>query len=477
MFRPIDGSRSCVVSVFLLAACMAADAQPTIGPQIRIDNAAAEKSASETSIAAVVTNCGGVQAVVHAVAAWNDFRGSATRIRAAQTTDGGATWTEFSSPIRPPTSTQSFYEFDPMTATDARTGMLWVGGVWNKTDQETGFFLARKSPCNATFDPSVNVLSAPLIYADKPWMTIGPVPGVPGSARLYIAYNAGSTFLGPAYVVWCDLDAAGQLTGSWSTPLQLAPAGNRGLLPRVRPNGELCITYWDNASYHVLLRSVNGGVSFLPPNKFVHRLDFWNGQFGSGGRIAGAPNLPYQILQWGCLAVSPVDGWLYFIYIDTTSYDPGTSQYNVDIWLTKSPNGTLWTSPIAINIESTPPSDQWHPWLEIDSTNRLHLTYYSGKGIVPDYPPNVDSSAFDAHYHAVYAYSDNGGVTWNEHYLTQHSPTNAPWYTGLFPSQGQVVGHYLGLAVAGDKCIPCYTTTQNTISDPDSDIFVNVITR
>lgn len=95
--------------------------------------------------------------------------------------------------------------------------------------------------------------------------------------------------------------------------------------------------------------------------------------------------------------------------------------------------------------------------------------------------PANDDTLSPAHYHVIYSYSDDGGSTWTEQFLTPHPSAgapNVPWATDVQPPYGQVVGHYLGMAVAGNKAMPCYTTTQNgTPSNPDSDIFVNVVTR
>lgn len=93
-------------------------------------------------------------------------------------------------------------------------------------------------------------------------------------------------------------------------------------------------------------------------------------------------------------------------------------------------------------------------------------------------PPNADG-AYPAYYHVAYAYSDDSGATWTENMLTPTAPSNEPWVTPLVgPFWGQNVGHYLGLAVAGNKAIPCYTSLQNgTTEKQESDIFVNVVTH
>src|SRR5262249_228188 len=115
-------------------------AQPTVAPQIRVDQAAPsqpEHPASETSLAAVLVSsatCPPNTQAVHAIGTWNDFRQwspavQTIQIRAALTTDSGQTWSEFPAPVGPPFSTAT--QYDPMTAADARTGTLWVGGVWN----------------------------------------------------------------------------------------------------------------------------------------------------------------------------------------------------------------------------------------------------------------------------------------------------------------------------------------------------------
>ena len=83
-------------------------------------------------------------------------------------------------------------------------------------------------------------------FIDKGWLAAGPAPGVPDSTRLYVAYNLG-------------LQASADLGATWSDLVTLDFGVAQ--LPRVGPNGELYIAYWDFEDRVGLQRSFDGGTT------------------------------------------------------------------------------------------------------------------------------------------------------------------------------------------------------------------------
>ena len=327
------------------------------GSMVRIDVGGGTTQAAETSVAVSSGPDG------HIVAAWNDLRETggvdAWSLGVGLSLDGGDTWTD--SLLRAPGADLSDFEGDPMTAYDPRTGYLWVGGV---TFFPGGnLYVARKAPGASTFEPTVTISDDNNF--DKPWLAAGPAPGKPNSTRLYVAYNLG-------------LQTSTDLGSTWNPALPLD--FGVGQLPRVGPNGELYIAYWDFDDGMMLQRSFDGGASVGPPIQMAQRLDVWGTQDGS--RFPGL----FRVASLAYLAVDPNDGTLYCVYFDTTEVLAG--QANVDLYFTRSADqGTTWTVPRLVNGDSDPPGDQFFPWLEVDAMGRLHMIFFDTR-----YTPQLDDA-------------------------------------------------------------------------------------
>lgn len=422
------------VGALLAAVCFSCPANAQIiGPQIRVDVDGTTFASNETSCAASEANPNEI------VVTWNDWRHSTDfeviNMGVALSMDGGRTWEDFL--VRPPVANQSGVEGDPMTAFDPRTGDLWVGAI--SFAGNGGIYVARKRPGNDFFDESVMATGTGV---DKCWMAAGPAPGDPEATRVYIAYNLGvirSTDMGE----------------TWSSAVNLGSGS--GFLPRVGPNGELYVVYWDFGSGMWIRSSFNGGVSFHPAVRVATRLDVWGVQETT--RFPGRFRVPSFLY----LAVDQNDGTLYAVYFDTTNIVDGN--WNVDLYFTKSTDqGSHWTTPLVIITDNDPPGDQFFPWIEVDPSGVLHMVYYDSKNTVQD--DDDENGMFDAYY----ATSNDGGDTWSEFLLTPQ-PFNSI-LDGLDRGESQFIGDYSGMAVAGGRAIPCYLSTQNG----DSDIFVHLIT-
>ncbi len=405
---------------------------PVVGPQVRVDVNGGTQAANETSCASVDGRPNEI------VATANDWRassgGEVIRMSVAVSNDFGASWTDFL--LRPPGPNQSSVEGDPMTCYDPRTGTLWVGAI--SFAGNGGLFVAKKNPGQSTFQPSV--MARATSGADKGWMAAGIIPGNPNSTRVYIAYNQG--------VIWSD-----DMGTTWNAPRSLG--SGIGFLPRVGPEGELYVAYWDFGSGVMLRRSLDGGNTFDAPIRIATRLDTWSTQDGS--RFPGT----FRVPPLNSLAVDPVSGVLYCVYFDTTNIVNG--QRNVDLYFSKSlDKGSTWSTPRIINGDNNPPGDQFFPWLEVDRAGRIHMLFYDSRHTVQN--DGVINGMFDAYY----TMSADGGATWSEYRLTPQS-FNCD-NDGLNRSQ-QFFGDYNGLGLGGDFAYPNYVSSQN--GDPD--MFVHTI--
>jgi hypothetical protein len=403
---------------------------PTIGPQVRIDPGGGTKAANETSIAVSPAN------PMEIIAGWNDWRrsGAAELINSgyAVSVDGGQSWTDML--VRPPAAFQSSTEGDPMTAWDPRTGTLWAGAI--AFSGTGGIYVARKDPGSTSFEPSVMAIET--FGADKCWMAAGPRPGLPETTRVYITFNQG--------VMWSD-----DLGDTWTSPSSLG--SGLGFLPRVGPAGELYVAYWDLDTKLLLQRSLDGGQTFTT-HEIATRMDSWG---TNGLRFPGT----FRVAPLVYIAVDPASGALYAAYFDTTSVVGG--QHNIDIYFTRSlDQGTTWTTPTVVNGDASPPGDQFFSWIEVDEDGRLHMVYYDTRHTPQD--DNVIDGMIDAYY----AWSVNGGDSWQEYRLTPAAFNSDD--DGLDRDE-QFIGDYLGITVAGRRAFPVYLDT----SAGDPDIFTHVI--
>jgi len=167
----------------------------------------------------------------------------------------------------------------------------------------------------------------------------------------------------------------------------------------------------------------------------------------------------YRVPPLSYLAVDPRDGTLYCVYFDTTSvvFD----DYDVDLYFSRSSDrGDTWTVPAVIAAGGEPSGDQFFPWLEVDTSGRIHLLYYdTGNHVQHDWDP---SGLIDAYY----AFSDDRGDSWTTYRLTP-----ASFDSGLTGGGSQFIGDYSGLGLGGNRVYPVYMSTQN--GDPD--IFTHVV--
>jgi hypothetical protein len=434
-----DRSKGALLATLLVpgmpVAWCSAQLMPTVGPQIRLDAGPPGTAAAEVSVAAVGTD------PVNVVVAWRDWRDTnpdenLSRLYAAISITSGASWGEFTLA----SSASSTSDFDPMSASDARTASLWLGA--SSVSSPNAAFTAHR-PSGGLFLPAVTVSSRTLL--DKALMCAGPIPGSPDTTRLYVAYRS-FVFGGGSAVHYSD-----DLGRSWSSPTNIGSYAQVGHLPRVGPQGELHVAYAVNGSNDLFVRtSLDGGESFLPERTAAVRMD--EEPFSSSNRFPGGfsiPALPF-------MAVVPTTGVVHIVYMDTTSVVG--SEHDVDLYMVASPDqGMTWSSP---EIIIGGPGDQFLPWIEADQNGRLHMVYYdSGNTAQNDNDP-------DACLDAYYAYSVNGGTTWHRFRLTPTSFNAAN--DGL---KFDFIGDYLGLGVSGNLAFPAYSDTSNG----DTDIYTNVI--
>lgn len=402
---------------WLAGAAMAQD--PFVGPQIRIGNDPLSNSSDETSAAATTSDGSEI------VAGWNDYRTDGTiKSGFALSSDFGASWANVV--LRPPVAFQTTVEGDPMACYDPRTGTLWAGAM--AFGGNGGIYVARKNLGANTFQPSVMARVSGSV--DKGWMAAGPRPGDPNSTRVYITFNQGSI-------------RSDDLGATWTSPVSLG--SGIGFLPRVGPQGQLYVTYWDFSNGVMLRRSLDGGTSFGSPIRIATRMDVWGTEFNNI-RFPGT----YRVPPIHTMAVDQATGNLYVVYFDTTNIIG--SNRNVDLYFVKSTNqGVTWSTPARMPFRAlTTVGDQFFPWIEVDDRGRLHLLFFDTQNTVQN-----DGSA-DGFLDQYYAYSDDEGANWSKFRLTPAS------FNARFDGRGSspsFMGDYQGIGFGGRWVYPAYLST------------------
>ena len=407
-----------------LCSLSAVAQDPVIGPPVRLDPGGGLAAANETTGAASDVFPGVI------TAGWNDYRENQWRSGFSLSFDGGESWEDFL--LRPPPGNQAVTEGDPMAAFDNRTGTLWGGAI--SFAGNGGIYVSRLDPGADEFNDPVMAETG---NTDKVWMAAGAQPGNADATRVMMAYNLGA--------IWSD-----DMGETWTNPVSMG--SGIGFLPRLGPDGEMYVGYWDFGAGVKLKRSLNGGQSFTT-HTIATRMDIWGTQDGS--RFPGQFRVPPLM----GLAVDPTSGDLYAVYFDTTNIVGGNS--NVDVYFTKSNDqGSTWTTPVVINTDPNPPGDQFFSWIEVDHAGRLHIVFLDSRHTQQN--DNVFNGFFDAYY----AYSLDQGDTWTEARLTPQS-----WNSADEGNGGFFIGDYLGMAVGGDRIYPIYLDT----SAGSSDVYTNVI--
>lgn len=350
----------------------------------------------------------------------NDYRTDGT-IKAGfgVSSDGGNTWSHVV--VRPPVANQTTVEGDPMAFVDPRTGTVFAGAI--SFAANGGIYIARKNPGQNTFQPSI--MARVNGSTDKEWGCAGPIPGNPNSTRLYIAYNQG--------VIRSD-----DLGNTWTTPFNLG--SGLGFLPRVGPNGEAYVTFWDTSFGIKFRRSLDGGVTWGAAVNAATRLATWSVQnYGIPGQFRNAPI--------HTMAVNPVNGTIVIVYFDQTNIVNG--QRNLDLYLTRSTNqGTTWSTPQRLFRPLNQVSDMIFPWVEYTKDGRLHLL-----AMDTSYTPNQTDGLANGFWDQSYWYSDDDGQNFSSNFRLGPSSWNANQNFAF-------MGDYQGISISDRSVYPVYPDTR-----------------
>lgn len=274
---------------------------------------------------------------------------------------------------------------------------------------------------------------------------------------------AGSPFFGRAYTVWTNFGGTyvNRIVGSystdggatWSTALPVSPVPasghhQQGCDIRVGPGGVVyvvwahCTTNGQNSTEDHLgfARSTDGGVTWVNQTNTavdVHGIRASN--LFNGIRAAGFPR--FAIDKTG----GPRNGWLYATLAEKSG---GTLPLDVaDITICISSNGgTTWTHS-KVNQDPSNGRYQYFSAVTVSPDGGVNVSYYDQR----------NTTGFVTQYWM--SRSLNGGSTWTDVQVSDHSFTPAP-IPGL---AGGYQGDYTGITHAAGKIWPFWADNSSGI--------------
>jgi hypothetical protein len=241
------------------------------------------------------------------------------------------------------------------------------------------------------------------------------------------------------------------------------PAGIGGQ-PVVQPNGTVVVPFSSASSNAIrAFRSTNGGSSWsssvLVAQTSHHTV---SGLEDDAVRNGAGLVTPQAGLRESVLPSAEIDGAgkVYVSWSDCRFRSGCTSN---DIIVSTSTNGTTWSSPARVPIDSvTSTADHFTPGIGVDASTsggstRIGLTYY--------YYPVANCTSATCQLDVGYISSVNGGTSWS-------APTQlaGPMLTTWLPdtSQGRMFGDYIATTVlAGGNAI----TVDPVASAPNGSTF------
>ncbi|MFG1645628.1 sialidase family protein [Amycolatopsis sp. NPDC049252] len=344
--------------------------------------------------------------------------GGSSDIGFATSTDGGATWTQGFLPATTANTGGPCGQIsDAAVAFDAKHNVWLISSLGVNCPSGTPVFTSRSTDGGKTFGNPVTTATGSL---DKNWIVCDNTTSSPFFGNCYTQYDITSS--GDSIRMKTSSD--GGLT--WG-PAR-APSGTHtglGGQPVVQPNGTVVVPYLSLNDQIRSFRSTTGGASWTSTVQ-VAAISHHD---AAGG------------LREEALPTAEIDsaGTVYVAWSDCRFRSGCPSN---DIVLSKSANGTTWTSPARIPIDATTSTvDHFVPGIGVDPSTsgtsaRIGLTYY--------FYPAANCTASTCQLDVGFTSSTNGGTSWSTASQVA-GPMNLSWIPNT--SQGRMFGDYISTSV------------------------------
>lgn len=301
----------------------------------------------------------------------------------------------------------------------------------------------------------------------KTWtrVTVGQGPaagyGLLDKNHLWIDNSTDSPYEGHLYAAWTNFIPGHSDTNqiqvvrttdrglTWSPPVNISSAAmaqklNHGVNLHTGPEGEVYAAWsiydtWPSDETAIgFCYSPDGGGSWPPAVRIIDNLKGIRASLTAKNmRVNAFPSMAVDI------SPGPHRGTIYLVF-PNVGY-PGVNTGNdIDVYLIKSTDqGQTWSAPLRVNQD--PPGlgkQHYFPWITCDPvTGGLCVIYYDDRNL-----PSTDVAAF-------VSYSYDGGLTWNDFQVSDHSFTPSP-VPGLAFTY---FGDYIGIQARNMKVYPVWT--------------------
>jgi hypothetical protein len=413
-----------MLTLFLAAGAAAAQVPLT---QISTDTFTNTTSQHETEVEPATYSVGSTIVSVFQVGRFTD--GGSSDIGFSTSTNGGTTWTHgFLPGVTKLQGTGKYDRASDPSVTYNVKHKLWLAEVLALSEAggpHGAAVLVSSSTDGITWNnpAMVSKVESGGFY-DKPWIGCDNHPK--------------SRFYGNCYVEWDDFSQFDLIEMStskdggktWSAKKTTAgQASGNGGLPLVQPNGTVVVPIDDPFLSSVLaFKSANGGASWTAPVTVA--------PIAEHTVAAGMRALPLIAAEMDAA------GKVYVVWADCSFRSSCSAN---DIIMSTSSDGTTWTAPARIPIDSvTSNVDHFTPGLAVGpatsgSTAHLALTFY--------YFPKANCTTA-CNLSVGYVASTNGGTTWSAK-KTLTNGINPNWLPST--TSGQMVGDYIAAAIPGSK--------------------------
>jgi subtilisin-like proprotein convertase family protein len=269
--------------------------------------------------------------------------------------------------------------------------------------------------------------------SDKEFIHSDKSQSSPHKDNVYLTYHNGNTM---------QFARSTDMGGTYA--IQAFPAEPSGIGSDITTDAAGNIYYFYgafNTQEIILLKSTDGGLSFQPGSVVATT----NGSF----------DFPIPSMEsrraWIYAAADAdrsggaFDGSIYVSWTDTV--DPETNNANLNHTLVyvaySRDGGSTWNLSVPHSTTDMMDVDRWNQWLTVDENGTVHVVYYDTRN-------SVGRTGVDLYY----AYSVDGGVSWN-------TPERISSETSANLTDGQEFGDYNGISVFGAKGIPVWTDNRD----------------
>jgi hypothetical protein len=339
------------------------------------------------------------------------FDGGATNIGFAVSSDDGRTWRNG---LLPGLTVASSPGGSNDRASDPAVGYDAVHGVWLITTlalegQITRLTISRSTDGATWSNPIVaaEAASAGGITFDKEWIACDNGGASPFKGRCYLAYS--DVLHGDVVASKFSVDGG----VSWSTPVQVSQTDGVGVIPVVRPSGELVLVYLAQETRVDSAVSADGGATFSAPIL-----------------VSSVAVHPERGLRFFPLPSADVDsgGGVWATWHDCR-FSAGCAANSVVV--ATSADGRTWNAPIAV----TSGRDAVLPTVAINPGNgRAAIAYYT-----------VRSAGIDAEL----IESQPGGSGWEPPRRLSAETMQVGWLPDTV--SGRMLADYISLHYAGSR--------------------------